>query len=143
MRAGKLLACIAAAAMLQGCMTTYVPAPEEKMVTVHAVGFGSPRMCKDGKMYWPPQAKGNSDAIQVPAGARVTVGAHMVTDGYNVIHYCSPYLSFVPTEGSTYVMNAALLGQGRCFVELVREDASSRTGLALEPSVGRAACGGR
>jgi len=132
-----------AATLLQGCVTTYVPAPNEKLVTVRTVGFGTPQMCKDGQMYWAPQTKDDSHSVTVPAGQRITVGAHIVSDGYQVIHYCRPFLSFVPEEGRSYVMNTALTGEGRCFVELVRQDPERENGLAQEPSVAGASCSAR
>lgn len=129
--------------LLQGCVTTYVPRPDEQMVTVRAVGFGRPEMCKDGKYYYPPEVKGVPDAISVPAGQRLTLGAHLFSDGGNVSYTCRPFLSFVPVTGQTYMMNSALEGYGRCVIELVREDPATRTGLAIEPSVARSDCAKR
>jgi hypothetical protein len=126
--------------MLQGCVATFTPAPTDVMVTVKSVGFGTPQICKDGQMYWPPVVKDVPGAVSVPAGARLTIGAHIVSEGYQVVHYCRPFLSFVPTAGNTYLMNSALSGEGRCAVELVREDLSKSAGVALEPSVDRASC---
>jgi hypothetical protein len=131
------------AALLQGCVTTYVARPDEPMVTVRAVGFGRPQLCKDGKYYWAPEVKNVENGIGVPAGQRITVGAHLVSDGYQVIHFCRPFLSFEPRAGQVYVMNSALSGDGRCGVELVREDLATSSGLALEPSVAGATCSGR
>lgn len=142
-RMARLAGAAIGAALLQGCVTTYVARPDEPMVTVRAVGFGRPQLCKDGKYYWAPEVKNVEHAIAVPAGQRITVGAHLVSDGYQVIHYCRPFLSFEPRVGQTYVMNSALSGDGRCGVELVREDLSSSTGLAVEPSVSRPTCFGR
>lgn len=139
----RLAGAAACAALLQGCVTTYVARPDEPMVTVRSVGFGRPQLCKDGKYYWAPEAKEVKDGISVPAGQRITVGAHLVSDGYQVIHYCRPFLSFEPRVGQTYLMNSALSGDGRCGVELVREDLSTKTGLAVEPSVSRPTCSGR
>lgn len=126
--------------LLQGCMTTYVAAPDEKMVTVRSVGAGRPQLCKDGKLYWAPEASGVPDGISVPAGQRLTLGSYLSSSGYQVIHYCRPFLSFVPEPGKSYVMNAALDGDGRCAVELVREDVTRNTGVAVEPSIGRPVC---
>lgn len=126
--------------MLQGCVATFTPAATDVMVTVKSVGFGTPQICKDGQMYWAPLAKDVPNAVSVPAGARLTIGAHIVSDGYQVVHYCRPFLSFVPTAGNIYLMNSALSGEGRCGIELVREDMLKGAGVALEPSVGRASC---
>jgi hypothetical protein len=126
--------------LLQACVATYVPAPDEKLATVRTVGFGRPQLCKDGKFYWAPEAKGVANAISVPAGQRLTVGAHLVSEGYQVMHYCRPFLSFVPQPGQTYFMNSALDGEGRCVVELVREDPTSLNGLSVEGSVSGSSC---
>ena len=130
----------AVGALVQGCVTTYVPRPDEPMVTVRTVGFGQPQLCKDSKVYSAPPAKGLENAVSIPAGGRVTVGANLVSQGYQVMHYCRPFLSFEPKIGQTYFMNSALSGDGRCGVELVREDRSSKTGLVVERSVGPPAC---
>lgn len=127
-------------AVLQGCVTTYVAKPDEPMVTVHTIGFGQPQICKDGKFYWVPMHKSVENAISIPAGERVTLGAHMTSVGYQITHYCRPFLSFIPTIGQTYFMNSAMSGDGRCGVELVRADSSSATGLAIEHSVAPPSC---
>lgn len=54
---GKVAVIAAVAAILQGCVTTYVPQPDEPMVTVRTVGFGRPQLCKDGKYYFAPRPK--------------------------------------------------------------------------------------
>lgn len=142
-RVSKLIAAAMWLTLLQGCLTTYVPAPSESMVTVRAVGFGSPQMCKDGKYYWPPAVKDAPGNIRIPAGERITVGAHLTSEGYQVTHYCRPFLSFVPKDGQSYVLNSGMNGDGRCFTELVREEAKNSMALAVEPSVDRANCSGR
>lgn len=140
MKSFKLSAVGALLGALQGCVATFTPAPTDVMVTVKSVGFGMPQICKDGQMYWAPVVKDVPNAVSVPAGGRLTLGAHIVSHGYQVVHYCRPFLSFEPTAGNTYLMNSALSGEGRCSIELVREDMSKGAGVALEPSVGRASC---
>lgn len=136
----KFLAVVAVIGLLQGCVATFTPAPTDVMVTVKSVGFGTPQICKDGQMYWAPHVKDVPNAVSVPAGRRLTIGAHIVSNGYQVVHYCRPFLSFVPTAGNIYLMNSALSGDGRCAIELVREDLSKSAGVTLEPSVDRASC---
>jgi hypothetical protein len=133
----------AAVLLLQGCMSIYAPAPGEQMATLRVVGFGAPQMCKDGKLYHLPPAKDVPGALGVPAGQRLTLGAYLSSEGYQVIHYCHPFLSFVPRAGQSYVLNSALSGTGRCFIEVVRQDAFSATGLSVEPSVAGPACATR
>jgi hypothetical protein len=138
----KYAATLIFSAILQGCVTTYVARPDEPMVTVHTVGFGQPQMCKDGKYYWAPRHKSVENAISIPAGERITLGAHLTSDGYQIVHYCRPFLSFQPKVGQTYFMNSAMSGDGRCGVELVREDSTSATGLTVEHSVAPPSCHG-
>lgn len=126
--------------LLQGCVATYVPKPDETMVTVRTVGYGRPQLCKNGEFFWAPEATDVSDGVRVPAGQRLTFGSHISYSGYQVIHYCRPFLSFIPKSGQIYVMNSALDGDGKCTIELVREDASSKNGLAIEYSVDRSNC---
>jgi hypothetical protein len=126
--------------LVQGCVTTYQLKPGDELATVRNVGHGQPQMCVDGKVYWPPEAKDIPGAFSVPAGNRLTMGAHLSSQGYQVVHYCRPFLSFQPKAGESYVMNSALSGPGMCGVELVREDNATPSGVTLEPSVGRAAC---
>jgi hypothetical protein len=121
-----------------GCaVIPYQPAANEVMVPVKYLGAGSPRMCKDGKMYSLPSAN-YSDTYQVPAGQLISLGATLQSSGYNVNYYCSPWLAFKPEANRSYVANAGLSSQGRCFIEVVREDNTRDTGVALEPSVTRA-----
>lgn len=138
----KYAAMLIYAAFLQGCVTTYVARPDEPMVTVHNIGFGEPQLCKDGKYYWAPRHKSVENAISIPAGERITVGAHLISADHKFVHYCRPFLSFRPIAGQTYFMNSAMSGDSRCGVELVREDSTSATGLTVEHSVAPPSCHG-
>ena len=129
--------------LLQGCVTTYQIKPGDEVATLRNVGHGRTQMCLDGKLYWPPDAEKTPGAFNVPAGSRLTVGAYISSEGYQVTHFCRPFMSFEPKAGQSYVMNSALSGPGVCGVELVRVDDATPSGLTLEPSVGRAACGTR
>ena len=122
------------AAVLAACgAVPYQPGPNEVLAPVKLVGLGSPRMCMDGKLY--SLSADKSETVKVPVGQRITLGSYMYFDGYNVSFSCMPQLSFMPQAGLSYVSNAGLRDQ-RCFVELVREDASRETGVAPEPSLG-------
>lgn len=123
--------------MMAGCAGPYQPAPNEPMASVRYLGWDAPRMCKDGKMYR-LSSMGSSDVYQVPVGSVIAMGANLQSDGYNVVYHCNPWLGFTPEVNRTYVLNAGLVSAGRCFIELVREDNSRDTGVAIEPSVTRA-----
>ena len=133
----RLLGAVLVVSLGSGCAGPYQPSANDVMVPVKYMGWGSPSMCKDGKLYNLHRAE-NSDAYQVPSGQLIAFGTRMHSSGYNVSYTCSPWLAFIPEAGRIYVANGGLVSQGRCFIELVREDETKETGVALEPSVTRA-----
>ena len=137
------LGCLILCAALQGCVATYAPALGEPTAQVRVVGWGRTQICRAGELNWVPTTEGSKDMVTVPAGRRLTIGSHLSDAGYQVIHYCRPFMSFVPDAGKTYVLNSALEGQGRCVVELVREEPSRDNGLSVETSVGPPDCAKR
>jgi len=135
-----LLPSVAALSVLGGCagMPPYQPGADDVMVPIKLFGDGRPQMCKDGRNY-SLATTDTSDTVKVPSGQRISLGAFMQYDGYNVIYTCRPALSFVPRPGQAYVANTGL-NNNRCFIELVREDLSKDTGVAFEPSLAAASC---
>ena len=133
-------ACAVLLVWLQGCAAVYTPAANEATTTVRNVGFGELRMCRFGKVYQLPQAKDDPKAVIVPAGQRITLNAQLRSEGYQVSYHCVPAVSFVPEERQLYVANSALSGDGRCGIEVVRDDPASLTGVSIEPSVGPPQC---
>ena len=130
----------AALSLASGCgVMPFQPAPNEVLAPVRFVGMGSPMMCKEGKVY-SLSAVGNTKVVNVPVGQRIGFGATMRSDGYNVIYTCNAWLGFLPEANRSYVANSGLADSGRCFTELVREDASKDTGVTVEPSVRPLAC---
>ncbi len=127
-------------AVLPGCVTTYVPPPGEPVATLVSTGFGELRMCRDGKLYTPPKNKMLENTFSIPATGRLTLGAHLVSSGYQYVVVCNPYTSFKPEPGQTYFVNSTLTGNGRCGIEIVREDATKPTGLALDTTIGIPVC---
>ena len=95
-------------------------------------------MCKDGSFY-SLRAPEGTDAIPIPAGARITLGTYMSYSGYNVSYTCYPFLSFRAEAGRTYLIDN-YVREKKCYVELVREDLSKESGVALESSVGPRDC---
>ncbi|GAB4556086.1 MAG: hypothetical protein Tsb007_13910 [Rhizobacter sp.] len=129
-----------AVALLSGCgAMPYQPAPNEVMAPVRFLGLGRPLMCKDGKVY-SLNAVDNSNVVKVPVGQRISFGASIRSEGYNVVYTCGAWLGFVPEAGRSYIANSGLAGGGRCFTELVREDAAKDTGVSVEPSIRPSAC---
>jgi hypothetical protein len=136
----QCLGVVGAAAFLSGCgAMPYQPAPNEVMAPVRFLGLGSPMMCRDGKVY-SLNTVDNNNVVKVPVGQRISFGANVRSEGYNVVYTCGAWLGFVPEAGRSYVANAGLVSNGRCFTELVREDASKDTGVSVEPSVRPSAC---
>ena len=123
-----------------GCATNepYVFSQGEKTASVKFLGMGRPSFCRSGKFYSFTPVE-NSSAVRIPVGERISVGTYMYFSGYNVSHSCYPFLSFMPKEGVTYVIDSNVRGN-KCFVELVREDESKATGVGIEPSVGPRDC---
>jgi hypothetical protein len=75
---------------------------------------------------------------RIPTGKCLMVNAYRSASGYQVTHYCNARLAFDPEPGTTYVLNSGMVDQGKCFIELVKEELSTDTGVVLEPSVRRA-----
>ena len=75
---------------------------------------------------------------RIPAGKCLMVNAYRSAAGYQVTHYCNARLAFDPEPNTTYVLNSGMVDQGKCFIEIVKEDLSTDTGVVLEPSVRRA-----
>lgn len=128
--------------VLGGCaLPTYVPQQGETLATAKLYGFGDPFMCRDGKSYRLEVSKGadGGDVVQLPVDKRVAIWRYMSVQGYQVITSCHPTLSLVPRQGVTLAIHSGLAKQG-CFIEAVREDAGTDSGVALETSIGRPAC---
>jgi hypothetical protein len=136
------LGAAAAACLLCACaapLPTYQPQPSDVHVSV--IGTQRLSMCVKQQSYsLATRDDGNGKrSISVPAGARVMLSNYMSYQGYNVISSCHPSLSFKPLAGTSYFLHSGL-SAGQCFIELVRADNSSATGVAPEPSVGEPAC---
>jgi hypothetical protein len=136
----RIAAAILAAAVLPACMLPVHPsAPND--VTVRSVGLvGHTRMCTSGVDYRvPEQLEDGFRSSRLPAGKQLTVSRVMSFQGYNVTSTCTPALAFTPAEGKQYVINAGLV-DGKCFIELVREDANTESGVAFEDSLAQPSC---
>lgn len=127
-------------ALVSGCgALPYQPAPNEVMAPVRFLGLGSPLMCKDGKVY-SLSTVADTNVVKVPVGQRISFGASIRSEGYNVVYTCNAWLGFLPEADRSYVANSGLASSGRCFTELVREDALKDTGVSVEPSIRPSAC---
>lgn len=130
------LAALLAALASSGCMMlpTYVPDPGRAHAEVHVAGmYGDPSFCRAGMPGFDLPAADAAGRVPMPSGERVTMADWIYIDLYTVAYSCRPLVSFQPKEGARYVAATGMDGQ-RCWIELVREDDATRTGLALEPS---------
>lgn len=130
------LAALLAALASSGCMMlpTYVADPGRAHAEVHVAGmYGDPSFCRTGMPGFDLPAADAAGRVPMPSGERVTMADWIYIDLYTVAYSCRPLVSFQPKEGARYVAATGMDGQ-RCWIELVREDDATRTGLALEPS---------
>ncbi|MES2323110.1 MAG: hypothetical protein V4633_12670 [Pseudomonadota bacterium] len=134
------IAALAATLALTGCSTMPIYEAKPADVRIQLLGMGKPGMCVGGTHYQLPvtEEKGIR-TVRVPTGNRVMLWSTMVFQGYNVMSSCQPLLAFVPAAGHSYVSNAGLT-DGKCFIELVREDSLRATGVAPEPTLQRPKC---
>lgn len=132
-----LLAAVAFA--LTGCAFNppYQFAADEKKASLKLYGMGTTSMCRAGKFYNLAPAENNT--VSIPVGERVSLGTYMYFDSYPVTYSCHPFLSFLPKAGESYVLDN-MVRNGKCFVELAREDKTKATGVVLETSVGPRDC---
>lgn len=124
-------------ALLAGCATPYVPAKGEPMASVAVAGIGSLTMCREGKRHqlWRKQG-----VVQVPVGAPIEIASRLQVDGGNVNWSCQSAVEFTPDADTAYVFNDGYLDANRCFVELVKQDASAANGVAVVASARRGTC---
>ncbi|MBQ0929410.1 hypothetical protein KAK07_19435 [Ideonella sp. 4Y16] len=73
----------------------------------------------------------------IPAGNRVTIGSSYYNYVYGgVSTSCSPRSSIIPEAGQRYYIDFEIEAE-RCFAFIFKEDATHRTGLALDPTFGQ------
>jgi len=130
----------AAALLLGACSILPTYEPKAADATISFVGIGRPSFCsRAGRFSLDVIEADGYRTAKVPVGERISVWNYMSFDGYNVISTCMPMLAFTPAAGKSYILNAGL-ADGKCFIELVREDKSRDTGVALEPSMAQPGC---
>lgn len=138
----RLLALLPLLAVI-GCTVfpVYQPGPNEVTTPLKVSGWGviTFRLCTElEKERRQLSVDSKTLTTRIPTGKCLMVNAYRSASGYQVVHYCNARLAFDPVPGTTYVLNSGMVDQGKCFIELVKEDLSTDTGLALEPSVRRA-----
>lgn len=139
--AQRMLA-LASALLLAACnaLPIYQPEPREPVTTIKLIGMGSMSLCKGGHHYQlKSEVIDGFTTIRVGTKERISLTTFMQFQGYNVISSCHPSLSLIPEPGIGLVANSGL-SNGSCFMEIVREDASRPSGVALEPTLKAPQC---
>jgi hypothetical protein len=140
---------------LIGCALPYEHPANEPYARVRFVGDGQAWMSKDGKTYTLNndssingagflqgsatgalmQQPANAPFTKLPVNQRINLGTNIsVSTGY-VHHWCRPGLSFIPQANRVYFLNAAMVGHGKCAIELLLEDPTKDVGVTWEYSV--------
>ncbi|WP_426104009.1 hypothetical protein [Massilia sp. TSP1-1-2] len=141
MKTSSTLLAGAALALLSACSGLQLHPSSPSDVTVHFVGIGGhTQFCTADGRYATEEFKDNGyRSIKLPVGKLITLWSSMSFAGYNVTSSCAPALAFIPVEGKQYVVNAGLVN-GKCFIEMVREDASVESGVVFDTSVQKPSC---
>lgn len=126
--------------LMTGCVVfpPYLAKPNEKTASVKLMGSVEAVFCKNSEFFSLPLEQ-NSDYVRVPANERITLETRLLYSGYNITYSCYPSLSFVPEEGGAYALHT-YVREKKCFVELVREDNTTLTGIGIESSVDARNC---
>lgn len=124
-------------AALSGCASPYKHPANEPSAQIRYVGYGSPWATIGGRTYHLSGAFVSTylSSYQVPVDRRITVGSQISIVGGSVHHWCRPGLTFIPKANHVYVLNAAMVGYGKCAAELFLEDPTSDIGVTWESSV--------
>lgn len=131
----------AVVALLAGCvgLPVYTPAADTPTSVVKLspnMADDSLGMCDSSGAY---QLKPENGHITVPANRRVRIWRAFFASGYRVTYHCAPGISFTPDPNVSYYADFELRAE-RCTLLVYRQNPASRTGLALEPSIGRDLC---
>jgi len=133
-RALPLLAALAIAATLTGCMSIYKLPPGKPTATLEVNRGVTTWICANT----PAQilSSDRNGRVAIPAGERVTIGANFATsDGY-MNYSCTHSVSLVPIAGAEYLQDFETEGR-YCNALVYAKTDDKRVGLAMEPSLDR------
>lgn len=112
---------------------------DEPKASVKLYNFDVADICLDNKKYTAPYADGKNEVL-VPAGKRISIGYRMHVKDFSSWNFsCAPQVSFLPKAGKTYVAHFEIY-DSNCYMELLKEDNSQPTGVALEMSLEKSRC---
>lgn len=122
--------------LTSGCAVVYHPPEGAAVARLNLKSEGNKWICAAGKLQ--TLKADSSGYADIPAGSRVTIGASYNNYVYNgVSTSCNPKSSIVPEAGQRYYIDFEIEAE-RCYALIFKEDAASRTGLALDPTFGKA-----
>lgn len=127
--------------LISGCagLPPYAPDPGTQTSPVELspdMASDTLGMCTEHRQYSLVPKNG---VVYVPDGARIRIWRGFAAGGYRVMYSCAPGISFVPEHGVSYYADFELRAQ-RCSLLVYRKDPLSRTGIALEPTIGNDLC---
>lgn len=127
--------------LLSSCvgLPVYVPSantPTSQVKLSPNMADDSLGMCDSSGAY---QLKPENGHITVPANRRVRIWRAFFASGYRVTYHCAPGISFTPDPNVSYYADFEIRAE-RCTLLVYRQNPASRTGLGLEPSIGRDLC---
>jgi hypothetical protein len=119
-------------ALTSGCGTVpeYHAPPGAAVAKLNLKSQGSKWVCVSGQRQWlTPDSTGYAN---IPVGRRLTIGSDYHNDVYGgVSTSCNPRSSIVPQSGQHYYIDFEIEAE-HCNAFIFKEDATSRTGLALD-----------
>ena len=137
MRRSCHVAMVLAAVWLAGCasLPEYRPAPGAPAARLNMQGVGDKLLCVDGALYKP--ANDGDGYAPIPAGRRVKISVYYNEQRNNVVFRCDARVSLVPAAGQKYLVDFEPHTE-RCYLTVLKEDASKRAGVSVEPTLAAA-----
>lgn len=134
----RIFTALSIALNLTACgLPVYKSEPSQTVTKLKTAAMSSPQICANGKAY--KLATNNDDDAYIPTGEQIGIASAFYTGDGRVSYSCRPTISFTPQSNTSYV--GVLLFRGdACYLQIFREDPSTPTGLAWEPSVRRGGC---
>lgn len=124
-------------ASLTACgLPIYKNDPTQSNTKLNTAGMHSPQICTKGNAY---KLSTTDDMAEIPTGDRIGIASAFHTGDGHMNYSCRPTISFTPQDGINYV-GVLLFKNNACYLQILREDPSTPTGLDWESSVRRGGC---
>lgn len=118
-----------------GCVPSYKVSPDKETAKIKSMHGFFLYMCVDGKSYSLSQVTENGEYL-VPVDRRISIEADVQISRGDHLITCKPGLSFIPKAGELYI-NDVYVDYTSCYIDLVRNDEESVSGVKIERSVDR------